>query len=325
MGRYVKLFGEMSKKDFQEAGGKGANLGELTLAGFPVPPGFCVCSGALSYVLEANALQPQIDAIVSRFDYDDFEGVEKETDAIRSLVESGQIPDDLASELRNTIAQLIGPEQAFVAVRSSVAVKGTSLSSFPGMMDTYHFIKGEEAIIHHIRMCWASLWTSRAVYNRHHKKIGHDLGLIAPLVQRMVNPDVAGVLFTANPITGDTGEIVIEANWGLGESVVSGKSMNDFFLLDKASLATETRRIVRKTVMVTFDREQGFGRKEYAVPPDRVSAQTLSDAQVRELGEAGKKIEALFGSPQDVEWAFENGDLYILQSRKVKNLKVQGP
>jgi pyruvate,water dikinase len=159
------------------------------------------------------------------------------------------------------------------------------------------------------------------VYNRRHKNIAHNLGLIAPLVQRMVNSDVAGVLFTANPITGNTNEIVIEANWGLGESVVSGKSMNDFFLLDKPSLAIETRRISKKTVTITFDREQGFGRKEYAVSPERACAQTLSEAQVHELGKTGREIEELFGSPQDVEWAYEDGNLYILQSRKVKNLK----
>lgn len=321
MRKYVKLFEEMSKEDFEEAGGKGANLGELTLAGFPVPPGLCVSSDALPHVIRSNGLHGKIDKIVGTFDYEDFGAMEIKTEEIRSLIEAAEIPDDLARELKETISQLIGPEEAFVAVRSSVAVRGTAISSFPGMMDTYHFIKGERAILDHIRMCWASLWTSRAVFNRKHKGIDHGLGLIAPLVQRMVNSETAGVLFTAHPITGAKDKIVIEANWGLGESVVSGKSMNDFFQLDKDKLEIETRRISKKTVMITFDQEQGFGRKEYPVPNEQASAPTLTDAQVKELAQTGTRIENVFGCPQDIEWAYEGENLYILQSRKIRNLK----
>jgi pyruvate,water dikinase len=321
MRRFTRSFFLITKTDTQVAGGKGANLGELTQAGFNVPRGFCVTSDALLHHVEYNHLEPIIDTIVAKFNYDDFEAIETQTAEIRFLITSGEIPQDLRSELVNAIREIVGPDDSFVAVRSSVAIKGTDISSFPGMMDTFHYLKGEEEIIKHIKMCWASLWTSRATFTRYHKKIDHKLGLIAPVVQKMVNPETAGVLFTANPITSKRDEMVIEANWRLGESLVSGKSMNDFFLIDKSTLTEKTRRIAKKTFMVCFDEEKGFGRKESTVDPDMMNAPTLSVDQVHELGEIGIKIEAHFDFPQDIEWAYERGKLFILQSRNIRSLK----
>lgn len=321
MGTFVKSFKDLTRGDFQEAGGKAANLGELTRAGFNVPPGFCVTGKSFSHLIEQNQIQPKIDAIVSGFDFEDYGAMETKTTEIRSLITSAGIPEDLETGMIEAIRDLIGREEVFVAVRSSVAVKGSTVSSFPGMMDTYHFLRGEEEIIRHIKMCWASLWTSRATFARHHKKVDQSLGLIAPTVQKMVNPEVAGVLFTANPISGGRDEMVIESNWGLGESVVSGKSMNDFFLLEKVPLNLKDKKISKKTVMVCFDEETGSGRKECAVAPDRMEAPTISDGQVYELGETALKVEALFDYPQDIEWAYQKGELFILQSRNIKNLK----
>lgn len=321
MRKHVKMFGEMNKKDTQEAGGKAANLGELTQNGFNVPAGFCVTSESLFYHIAQNNIQAKIDNIVATFDYEDFGGIEEKTGRIRDLIINAEIPQDLFQEIRETIAELNSPEEAFVAVRSSVAVKDSPVSSFPGMMDTYHYLKGEEEIVEHIRKCWGSLWTSRATISRHHKTIDHKLGLIAPIVQKMVHSEVAGVLFTANPITSSRDEIVIEANWGLGESVVSGKSMNDFFVLDKSPLKLKDKRISKKTLMIGFDEEKGFGRKEMAVAPDMMDAPTLSDEQAEQLGETGLKIEEVFGFPQDIEWAYEKGELFILQSRNIRTLK----
>jgi len=152
--------------------------------------------------------------------------------------------------------------EPFVAVRSSVAVRDSSISSFPGMMDTYHFLKGEAQILEYIRKCWASLWTARAALRRHQQKIDHNKGIIAPVVQRMVASDVAGVMFTANPISGSREEIVIEANWGLGESLVSGESINDYYVTTKdAHAKIKERRIQKKNIMVTIDRERGWAGK----------------------------------------------------------------
>lgn len=321
MRRYVKTFGEMTKEDIQEAGGKAANLGELTQNGFNVPPGFCVTSESLFYHIAQNGLQPQIDQIVAGLDYEDYGGIEEKTAQIRDLITKAEIPHDLFQEIRETIEELNTPEESFVAVRSSVAVKDSPISSFPGMMDTYHYLKGEAEIVEHIRKCWGSLWTGRATMSRRHKGVDHSLGLIAPIVQKMVHSEVAGVLFTANPITSNRDEIVIEANWGLGESVVSGKSMNDFFVLDKSPLQLKDKKISKKTLMISFDEEKGYGRKEMAIAPDKMDAATLSDEQTEQLGEIGLKIEEVFGFPQDIEWAYEKGEPFVLQSRNIRTLK----
>jgi len=324
MAKLVKKFEEMSKKDIQEAGGKAANLGELTHAGFNVPPGFCVTSDALPYLIKECGLQPRIDEIVAGFDYEDFGGMDEKTAEIRELISAVEIPVDLHQEISEAVKFLEDPEPPFVAVRSSVAVKDSAISSFPGMMDTYHYLKGEEEIIEHVRKCWASLWTTRATLTRHHKNVEHHLGLIAPIVQKMVHSEIAGVLFMANPITSNREEIVIESNWGLGESVVSGKSMNDFYLLSKSPLKIKDKKISKKTLIITFDEEKGYGRKEMAVAPDKMDAVTLSDGQAEELGRIGLKIDELFGAPQDIEWAYAEGDLYILQSRNIRTLKAEG-
>jgi pyruvate,water dikinase len=321
MRKYVKKFGEMTKEDIQEAGGKAANLGELTQNGFNVPPGFCVTSESLFYHMDQNGLQPQIDQIVAGLDYEDYVGIEEQTSQIRDLITNAGIPQDLLQEIKETIAELNTPEEAFVAVRSSVAVKDSPISSFPGMMDTYHYLKGEEEILESIRKCWGSLWTGRATMARHHQNVDHKLGLIAPVVQKMVHSEVAGVLFTANPITSNRDEIVIEANWGLGESVVSGKSMNDFFVLDKSPLQLKDKKISKKTLMISFNEEKGYGRKEMAIAPDKMDAPTLSDEQAEELGAIGLRIEEVFGFPQDIEWAYEKDKLFVLQSRNIRTLK----
>ncbi|MCG6878519.1 MAG: hypothetical protein LJE96_05145 [Deltaproteobacteria bacterium] len=322
MAKLVKKFEEMTKKDIQKAGGKAANLGELTKAGFNVPPGFCVTSDALFYLIEKSGIQTRIDEIIAELDYEDFGGLDQKTSEIRGMIASVEIPGDLLKEISDAIKSLADPEPPFVAVRSSVAVKDSDISSFPGMMDTYHYLKTEEEIVAHIKMCWASLWTTRATMTRHHKNVDHHLGLIAPIVQKMVHSEIAGVLFMANPITSNRDEIVIESNWGLGESVVSGKSMNDFYLLSKSPLKLKEKRISKKTITISFDEEKGFGRKEMSVAPDKMDAVTLSDGQAEELGKIGLKIDALFGFPQDIEWAYEKGELYILQSRNIRTLKT---
>lgn len=321
MARFIRTFSELGQGDFQLAGGKAANLGELTRNGFNVPAGFCVTSEALPYVIEASNLQPRIDELLESCDFEDVEGAEASTASIRELIGEAAVPDELLAEIKAAIAALCGTDDPFVAVRSSVAVKGSSISSFPGMMDTYHYLRGEEEIIAHIRKCWASLWTSRAAATRHYKHIDHNLGLIVSVVQRMVHSEVAGVLFTANPVSGSREEMVLEANWGLGESVVSGKSRNDYFVLTKSPLAVREEKILKKTHIVVFDEERGRGRKETAPAPEQMEARTLTEPQLLELGAIGLRIEEVFGCPQDIEWAYAGGELYVLQSRKIRGLQ----
>lgn len=309
---------EITKDDVQRCGGKATSLGVLTRAGARVPPGFCIVADAFFYVVDSNSLSDRIAGIAASLNFDDYNDVEAKTALIRSLITSAAIPDDLEQDIREHYRKLVSGDNKFVAVRSSVAVKDSPISSFPGMMDTYHYVLGEADVLEKIRECWASLWTARAAFTRYQKKVSHERGLIAAVIQLMVNADTAGVLFTANPITKATSEMVIESNWGLGESVVSGRSMNDFYVLDKESLAVKQKKIARKTMMVTMDGDKGSGRKEQAVPPERATAPTLSDKQLVELGETSKKIEQHFNFNADIEWAYQNGALYILQTRRIR-------
>ena len=318
MSRYVVPLAEISAEQSQEFGGKGANLGELIQAGFNVPGGFCVKADAYYYLIESNNLSGTIADIVTSLDYDDLAKLEEKTGGIRALIIEAQMPKDLEQGIVDNYQalQTTSGKEPLLAVRSSVAVRGTSISSFPGMMETYHYISGQEQVLHYIKRCWASLWTARAAFSRHHKQIDHSLALIAPVVQEMVDAEVAGIMFTMNPITSSNDEIMIQSNWGLGESVVSGKTMNDLYILDKATLATKESTIPKKSEMIVHDREKGTGSKELSVPEEKAEQPTLTDAMLRELSTVGLQIEAHFGVPQDIEWAYNAGRLFILQSRK---------
>ena len=323
--QYVKRISELTRGNARENGGKAANLGELIQNGFPVPGGFCVAGKALDYLLEANALWPRITGIVARLNFEDYPSIEAQSEEIRRMISGAPVPADLEGEIKSLIAEMKAEtgKDPFVAVRSSVSVKDSDITSFPGMMDTYHFIRGESEILRYIRECWASLFTARALYRRHQQNIPQDKGVIAPIVQKMVNSDVAGVLFTANPISGARDEVVIESNWGLGESLVSGEAIVDYFVMNRTTPPTiKLKKVMKKNIMVTVDREKGIGRKKYDLTGSLVTDCTLTDHQLVELAELGLKIESVFGVPQDIEWAYENGELFLLQARKIKGLKA---
>jgi pyruvate,water dikinase len=320
MTAYTLTLDQIDQHDVQRCGGKGANLGELTHIGARVPPAYCVTSAAMPYLLEANGLTGPIAEVASRLDFEDLNGLEAASAGIRAMIAAATIPTDLHAEIGARYRALVSDANRYVAVRSSVAVKDSPISSFPGMMDTYHYVLGETELMERIRECWASLWTARAAFARHRQDIAQDRGLIAPVIQLMVNADVAGVLFTANPITQARDEIVIESNWGIGESVVSGRSMNDFYVLDKVNLGVRERRVARKNVMITMDLGKGSGRLEQPVPPERASEPTLSEEQLVELGRTSKTIEDHFGFNVDMEWAFQDGLLYVLQARRIRGI-----
>ena len=323
--QYVKRISELTKDKSLENGGKAANLGEMTQNGFNVPGGFCVTGKALDYLLDVKGLMPRIMDIVATLNFADYGDIEKKSKLIRNMITEAEIPADLEAELKQSIENIKTPEgqDQFVAVRSSVSVKDSVITSFPGMMDTYHFIKGEKEIMHYIKECWASLFTARALYRRNQQDIPQDKGVIAPIIQKMVNSDVAGVLFTANPITSSRNDIVIEANWGLGESLVSGEAIVDYFVLDRSvsPVTIKTKKIMKKNIIVTVDKEKGIGRKKYDLEGDMITDCTLTDEQLVELGELGLEIEKMFDYPQDIEWTYENGELFLLQTRNIKALK----
>lgn len=314
--------GQIPDNETGRWGGKATNLGRLIRIGAVVPPGFCISAEALDRTLVQAGLQTKIDDIAARLNFDDFTAVEKETAQIREMIEQAPMPADLRERITAFYNALVTPANRFVAVRSSVAVRGTSIASFPGMMDTYHYVLGADEVLEKVRECWASLWSARAAHVRKHKGIAHAQAIIAPVVQLMVNADSAGVLFTANPITKSRDECVIEANWGIGESVVSGRSMTDSFILDKATGKAKQRAVAKKTMMVVIDGERGRGRKEMPVPREQENVSTLSDEQLAHLCAIGRKIETDLDFPADIEWAYQGGELYILQARIIRNLET---
>ena len=321
MGKFIRKFSEINKDMVQECGGKASHLGELTGVGYNVPPGFCVTSAAFLYHLGENAIHSTIMDISKTINYEDVDDIEKKASKIRSLIEDAKLPLDLESEILEGYHNLAadGIPNPFVAIRSSVAIKDTNVSSFPGLMDTYHYIKGDEEIIEHVKKCWASVWSGRATFARNNKGIDHAKAIISPIVQTMINSDIAGIVFTANPVTSNREEMMIEANWGIGESVVSGKTQPDHYILEKNTLKVKSSIIAKKTKMIA--KGKNGGREWFDIDPKNADIPTLSNAQIAELAKAAAAIEEHYDYPQDIEWAYMQDRLYILQTRKITTLK----
>jgi pyruvate,water dikinase len=301
---------------FEECGGKAAHLGELTRLKLRVPKDFSVLGDAYCRHLEANGLKERIDLIAAGINFDDFQELEDKTSQIRDLIISSPMPREIEEEIVENYRRLSGDGDSFVAVRSSVAVKDSAVSSFPGMMDTFHYIKGAADMVAKVKECWASVWSGRAAFARHSKGLEHNKAVIAPTVQLMVNSDAAGVLFTVNPITGSKDEIVVESNWGLGETVVCGRCQSDLFVMTKNPVTVEDKRIARK--QQTYMQAKGAGAEWVDMQPAKVSQPTLTDAQIEELCRIACLIEDHYGCHQDIEWAYEKGKLYVLQARRAK-------
>jgi pyruvate, water dikinase len=313
---FVKRFEELNKGMFEECGGKAAHLGELTSLKLRVPSGFSVLGDAYYRHLEANGLREQIDVIVADINFDDFQGLEDKTSKIRDLIISAPMPREIEEEIIDNYKRLSGDADSFVAVRSSVAVKGSSVSSFPGMMDTFHYIKGAANVVEKVKECWASVWSGRAAFSRYSKKLDHNKAVIAPTIQLMVNSEVAGVMFTVNPITGSKDEIVVESNWGLGEAVVCGKCQSDLYVMTKNPVTVKEKRIAKK--YETYSQGESGGAEWVQVEQAKVSQPTLTDDQVAELCQMACLIEEHYGCVQDIEWAYEKGNLHVLQARRAK-------
>jgi pyruvate,water dikinase len=317
---FVKKFDVINKDMSQECGGKASHLGELTNLKLNVPKGFCVVADAFSNHLKRNNLDGQIEEIVQGIDYEDFQDLDQKTGKIRSLIENAEMPPEIEEEIIENYQGLLEDEpEPFVAVRSSVAVKGSPISSFPGMMDTYYYLRGGQTIVSNVKRCWASVWSARAASTRKTKGVEHSKAIIAPVVQKMVNSRTAGVLFTLNPLNGDLSRIVIEGSWGLGESVVSGALTPDQFVVDKVMLDINERNIFPKNIECVFDPEKSEAVNR-DVAPDLQDKPCLDDREIKELVRIAKNIERHYGCPQDIEWAIEKDspfpeNVHILQSR----------
>ena len=311
----IVWFNDLSKEDVGLAGGKGANLGELVRAGLPVPEGFVVTSKAYKRFLKDSGLWDKISKILENTNADKTRELQEASKKIRELIINTPMPEDLKVGIREYYQRLADGEE-FVAIRSSATAEDLPGASFAGQQETYLNIKGAESVVEHVQKCWSSLFTPRAIFYREKKGFKHEKVAIAVVVQRMINADKAGVMFTIHPATGEKDKIVIEAAWGLGEGVVSGSVTPDHYVVDKNTGEIVNKEIALKEIMFVRDKKTGKTVKK-EVPESKKNKRVLNEKEIKELANFGKIIEDHYEFPQDIEWAIEGKDIYILQSRPI--------
>lgn len=311
----VLWFHEITKDDVPIAGGKGANLGEMARAGFPIPEGFVVTTLAFNKHLEENGLKETIYKILNEIDINNPKDLEEKTSKIRKLIEEAPIPKNIEMKIKEYYKNL---GKVRVAIRSSASAEDLPDASFAGQQETYLNVEGEDLVIKYIKKCWSSLFTPRATYYRAEKGFRHEDVSIAVVIQKMVNSEISGVMFTKDPRTGED-KILIEASYGLGEAIVGGKVTPDTYIVDKKSLKIETKNISRKEIMIVYENGKNV---EKEVPEELKEKQAMSDDLIIELAKIGIEIEKHYNFPQDIEFAIENNKIYIVQSRPITTLKL---
>lgn len=327
--KYVRWFKEIDKYDIPIVGGKGANLGELTQKGLNVPPGFCITAEAYMDFIGYAELDEVIKALMYGLDEEDPSLLGHISDEIHKRILKSNIPGEIEEEILEAYREFstqIGIVDPEIAVRSSATAEDLPEASFAGQQDTYLHISGEKELINYIRKCWASLWTSRAIYYREKQGFDHFHVSLAVVIQKMVNSEKSGVMFTANPINGNTDEMMINASWGLGEAVVSGFVTPDEYIVNKKFRKVKDIFIAEKNTMVIKD-ESGVGTIEVKVSEhlgsEYVERECLTEGELDILIGYGLNIEDMYGSFQDIEWGFDRDtkELYILQSRPITTIK----
>ncbi|TRM97878.1 phosphoenolpyruvate synthase [Sulfolobus sp. E1] len=329
------------RKDMVDlAGGKGANLGELMSSGIRVPPAFVISSKAFKYFLEYNKLVDQIKEILSNSLITSEDASKK----IKNLIISAKIPDNLSSMIMRAYEELckVVGKEILVAVRSSATAEDIEEASFAGQQDTYLNVSKEE-LLDKVKLVWASLYNARAIEYRKSKGIDQASVLIAVVVQKMVNSRSAGVMFTIHPITGDDNHIVIESNWGLGETVVGGKVTPDEFVIRKSDLKIIERKVSNKKIKIVYD-IKSKRNIEVELNDNEANSMSISDEEAIELAKLGLRIEEHYGKPMDIEWAIDADlkfpdNVFIVQARpetfwssknkaskkEVKEEEIKGP
>ncbi len=309
--KFIKGFKEINKKDISLAGGKGANLGEMTAFGIPVPPGFVILASAFEQFLEKTDINVEIKATWSRINFEDLESIEESSEILKDLILKAKISEDIAKEVLNAFKKL---RAKYIAVRSSATAEDSKIDSWAGELETYLNTK-KENLIENIKKCWASLYTPRALFYRIKRGLKTKKVSVAVVIQKMVQSEVSGVCFTLHPVTRNKNQMVIEAVWGLGEMLVSGQITPDTYIVEKLKIIDINKNIQDK-MMVGSER----GNKIVSVPRVKKRKQKLSENQIRVLAQLCIKIENHYRAPQDVEWALEKGQFYIVQSRPITAL-----
>jgi len=320
----VSWFENLRVTDIPVVGGKNASLGEMINAGLPVPPGFAITAYSYEKFLEETHLAEKIYEVINEVitDKNDPKLYDVASKKIRELIEKTAVPKEIETAIRAAYKEMnkrLNLKETFVAVRSSATAEDLPDASFAGQQETFLNIRGSVDLMDKVRKCWSSLFTPRAIFYRNEKGFAHEKVFISVGVQKMVNSRAAGVMFTINPISGDPEEIMIEGNYGLGETVVSGVVNPDNYLVDKKTVAIKERRISKKNIQYLRDPKTG-STVHLEIPEDRQKVPCLSDEEVFKLAELAKRIERHYGKAMDIEWAIDQDlpfpeNMFIVQAR----------
>jgi pyruvate, water dikinase len=335
--KFILWFDEVDKHDIPLVGGKGANLGEMTKASFPIPFGFIVSSKAYFYFLKKQQIKERIDSLLKHVDVNDPNSLHEVSKKVRALIVKTPIPPEISSQIATGYEQIYEREKRsreflskikhrlrasysppLVAVRSSATAEDLPDASFAGQQETFLNVKGENNLLRMVRECWASLFTERAIFYRTEKKFDHFKVGLAAVVQRMVQSDKSGIMFTVDPVTNDKNIIVIEAIYGLGEYIVQGKVTPDQYLVNKKDLSITKKKVNYQNLKFV---KAGTNNKEVKLSKKEGEKAKLSKAEIQKIAELGKKIEKHYFFPQDLEWAIEGRDYFIVQSRPITTLQ----
>ena len=307
-------FKNVDKNDVSLAGGKGASLGEMTQAGISVPNGFVILVNAFEKFLEETDLSVEIDSILGSVRHKEIHTIEEASEKIKALISQAEIPQDIATEIKKFFKNL---NSKYVAVRSSAKAEDSASAAWAGQLESY-LNTTEKSLLENVKKCWASLFTPRAIFYRFEKDLHKQKISVAVVVQKMVESEKSGIAFSVHPITQDKNQLIIEAGLGLGEAIVSGQITPDSYVVEK-----QPRRIIDKNVETQSKglyRAENDGNEWRDILKEQGEKQVLSDDKILELSEIVLRIENHYGFPCDVEWAFENGNFYITQSRPITTL-----
>jgi len=318
---YIKWFSDIRKEDVPLVGGKCANLGELMSIGIPVPNGFAITSQAYKKLIQDTGISDSINVIMEDLqkDLSNTDRISEASKRIRRIMEQAKIPDEIAEEIKEAYHKLVGMELIdSVAVRSSGQQEDSAGASFAGQFDTILNVKGEEALLKAVKKCCSSCFGPRIIEYRAVKKMGYKDAGVSIAVQQMLNPRAAGVIFTLDPVSGEEDKIFIEGNWGLGESVVSGSVTPDRISLRKEPLKVISVVVSVKEVTTVINPNGGIIQRK--VEGKNRNMPCLNENEAIYLGKLARKIEHHYGTPQDIEWAIQEGQqfpdsVFILQTR----------
>lgn len=319
----IIFFKDIDKNDTNIVGGKGANLGEMVKAGFPVPNGYSITIKAYDDFLEHNKILDKIYDLLKTIDVNDPNQLDTTSKKIQKWVTTGEIPKDTAKEIVSGYKKLSGKfKNSFVAVRTSATAEDMPDNSFAGMGTTFLNVKGDANLLEAVRECWASLFTARSIYYRVVNKIPHDKVKISVVVMKMVESEVSGVMFSMDPVKNDKDRIIIESVWGLGEMIVQGSVVPDKYVVQKDTFAILSKEISEQSIQLV--RMKNGENKTVQVPNKIFDKQKITDEDIVELAKLSNRLQEHYYFPQDSEWAKEKGKLYLIQTRPVTTVAQVG-